>query len=347
MRLLIITQKLDKEDENLGAFYYWFELFAKRVDELFIIAGGVGEVNLPTNATVLSMGKEKGKWKLHRIFKFLVSFAKYYRKSDVVLFHQIPEFVLAAYPIMLFRRKKTVLWYAHGSVTTRLRLAEKMVDYVFTSSAEGFRLPSKKVIYVGQAINTDIFKPQQDEIEMADDVINLVSVGRISQVKDYEILIRACKILKDTWQNQWTLSIVGGPLLQKDKEYLESLKSLTKDSSLSSYINFLGSHKYSEIPKLLREHDIFINVSKTGSLDKAVFEAMACGLTVITSNEAYRPILPSKYFLEHSSPEFLAERIKSLAQEPRPNMVLRNIVVDNHSLDKTIGRILSILRSKD
>jgi glycosyltransferase involved in cell wall biosynthesis len=146
------------------------------------------------------------------------------------------------------------------------------------------------------------------------------------------------------WPNEWSLSIVGGPLLPRDFSYLESLKHLIAEKNLSSYINFLGPVGYSHIPALLQDHDIFVNVSGTGSLDKAVFEAMACGISILTANEAYRSIVPDAYFLEYTNPEFLAERIKQLSTETRPNMALRQIVLGHHSLDTTVVKIVSLLK---
>ena len=96
---------------------------------------------------------------------------------------------------------------------------------------------------------------------------------------------------------------------------------------------------YREMPAVYREHDIFISMSATGSVDKAVLEAMACGLTVIVANEAFRDILPARYFLERRDPKLLAERIRQLAGEPRPNLELRAIVEKNHSLPNTIQKI--------
>ena len=86
-----------------------------------------------------------------------------------------------------------------------------------------------------------------------------------------------------------------------------------------------------------------MSISRTGSLDKAVFEAMAVGLNVISANEAYRPVLPPPYFLEHVSPELLAERVKIVADLGRPNLKLREIVVKDHSLKNTIAKIFDVL----
>lgn len=344
MHLLIITQKVDKEDENLGAFYYWFERLSKEFDEVTIITSYIGKTDLAPHVKLYSLGKEKNTSRFFRIKTFFELFSYHYASCDAVFFHQIPEFVIASAPFLLSLKKRSVLWYAHKSVTLRLKIAEKCVDFIATSSPEGFRLPSKKVIYTGQAINTDLFMPRQPDGVRAEKNLRLITIGRISPIKNYEQIINACAVGAHIWPDTWSLSIVGGPLLPRDYAYLESLKHLIAEKNLSSHINFLGSAGYSQIPALLQDHDIFVNVSGTGSLDKAVFEAMSVGLSVLTANEAYRSIVPDAYFLDHIHPEFLAERIKQLSAEMRPNMALRHIVLDHHSLDTTIGKIVSFLK---
>ncbi|MDP3770462.1 MAG: glycosyltransferase family 4 protein [Candidatus Sungbacteria bacterium] len=345
MKLLVVTQKVDREDENLGAFYYWFEELAKKVEHLTIIASFVGKTDFPSNVTVCSLGKEQNAGRFRRLHMFFQLFSYHYAICDAVFFHQIPEFVIVASPFLLSLKKRSVLWYAHKSVTWRLTCAERLVDFIATSSEQGFRLPSKKVIYTGQAINTDLFTPKTlSPAHGSDNKLKLISVGRISPIKNYEQIINACAAGMSMWPHDWSLTIVGGPLLPRDHSYLESLKRLVEEKNMMSHIHFRGSAGYSEIPQLLRDANMFVNVSGTGSLDKAVFEAMACGLTVLTSNEAYRSIVPDRYFLEYTNPDFIAERIKQLNDEPRPNMELRTIVCERHSLEKTVYKILSLLR---
>lgn len=345
MKLLIVTQKVDREDENLGAFYYWFEELAKHVESMTIIASCVGKTDFAPNVAVYSLGKERNAGRFARLHSFFQLFSYHYAACDGVFFHQIPEFVIAASPFLLSLKKRSVFWYAHKSVTRRLKFAERLVDFIATSSEQGFRLPSKKVMYTGQAINTDLFTPKIEAvIGESDRKLKLISVGRISPIKNYEQIINACAAGMGIWPDAWSLTIIGGPLLPRDHRYLESLKQLVEEKNLSFHIYFRGPTGYSEIPQLLREADMFVNVSGTGSLDKAVFEAMSVGLTVLTSNEAYRAIVPERYFLEYIHPEFIAERIKQLSNEPRPNRQLRTIVLEHHSLEKTIHKILSLLQ---
>jgi len=73
MKLLIVTQKVDKNDDILGFFHGWIAEFAKHCEKITVIALGVGEYDLPRNVEVLSLGKEGGKSRL----KYILNFYKY------------------------------------------------------------------------------------------------------------------------------------------------------------------------------------------------------------------------------------------------------------------------------
>ncbi len=341
-KLVIVTQAVDRDDPNLGAFYYWFELLAQQGACITILAGRAGSHNLPANVKVRTFGTDMRFGRIGRLWKFWMLFSRHYANADAVLFHQIPEFVLAAWPFLIGKKGIVSLWYAHGAVSWRLRMAERMVDNIFTSSEAGFRIPSKKVFHLGQAINTEIFHPSS-KLQAPSSDLRMISVGRISPVKNYETLIQCGALLNDIWRHPWTLTIVGGPITSGDRAYLKKLQALVQEHKLDGRIHFVGERSYSEIAGMLREHDIFLNASKTGSLDKAVLEAMAVGLTVLTSNEGYRTILPPEYFLEDARADMFAERIQRLADKKRSNIALRDIVVRDHALVPTMERMARLL----
>lgn len=345
MKLLIVTQKVAKEDENLGFFHRWIEEFSRHCDQVTVIANEVRAHTAIPKVKIYSLGKERSRGRLRRFWNYWELFSYHYAHSDAVFFHMIPEFVVASFLFLRSLRKTSALWYVHKSTPGSLKLAEHMVDYVFTASPLSFRLPSKKVIYTGHAIDTSMFHPQSSGSRPLA-ALRLLALGRISPVKDYETIIRACKILQETWDQSWTLSIVGGPLLPRDQEYLRLLKKAVHDFGLERYVFFHGSRPYTETPAVYHDHDVFLSMSGTGSIDKVVLEAMASGLSVITANEAFERLLGPTYFLERRSPEFLAERIKVLAKENRPNLNLRKLVEEGHSLEKTISQITQYLNAK-
>lgn len=60
MRLLVVTQAVDKQDPVLGFFHRWLEEFAKHADQLIVICLREGTHSLPSNVRIYSLGKENG-----------------------------------------------------------------------------------------------------------------------------------------------------------------------------------------------------------------------------------------------------------------------------------------------
>src|SRR3989339_472442 len=309
MKLLIITQKVDINDDNLGSFHSWLEKLAEKAD-IFVIGNYVGKYDLPENVKVFSLGKEIGVGRLVKIFKYQWFLLKLLPRVNGVFFHMCPEYVLGAHLLPKIFRKKTLLWYTHKSVNWKLKLAEKSVDKIFTASKESFRLPSKKVEVTGHGIDLEKFKPAETKKDGSK--FKIISVGRISPVKNYEIIINATEILKNKNFN-FEIKIAGAPILESDKIYFEKLKEKIQEKKLSDRIKLVGpiSNKY--IAEFYQSGDLFINLSDTGSLDKAVLEAMACGLKILTSNEAFKNILPEENFTKNE-PNMIAEKIERLAK---------------------------------
>ena len=59
MKLLVITQKVDLDDEPMGFFVRWLEKLAGKVEKLYVICGSLGRYQLPANVEVYSTGREK------------------------------------------------------------------------------------------------------------------------------------------------------------------------------------------------------------------------------------------------------------------------------------------------
>src|SRR3989338_669213 len=143
MRLLIITQKVDEQDAVLGFMHGWVLEFARQAEKVSVICLEKGQVNLPENVQILSLGKERIKIKDLR-FKFgerLVytwRFVRYIvqnrREYDAVLVHMNPEYIVLGGLFWKLWDKTVILWYAHKSTPWHLRLALLFTDIVFTST---------------------------------------------------------------------------------------------------------------------------------------------------------------------------------------------------------------------
>lgn len=339
MKLIVITQKVDINDDNLGFFHHWLERIVSRLEKAYIICLAEGEHHLPSNTEVYSLGKEKGYAKLRQFIRLEKFLFKHLKEVDGVFIHMCPIYAVASFPLAKLFRKKLVMFYAHGSVSFYLRLAEKLVNDIVTSSLAGCRIKSKKIEVIGQGIDTELFKPK-DDLSVEQKNFRILSAGRISLVKDQETLVKAIDILvKQRNLKDIKLKIVGEPVSGDEEKYFIKLKKLIKDYDLEEHIEFLGGVAYLQMSKYYQEADIFVNTSYTGSLDKVVLEAMACGCLVLNCNEAYHEILPDKYLFKRKDSEDLAQKMANLINTGKDKS-LREIVVKHHNLDNLAERIV-------
>jgi glycosyltransferase involved in cell wall biosynthesis len=366
INLLIITQKVDLNDPVLGFFHGWLKEFAKHCNKLTVICLEKGDYELPENVKVLSLGKDGGESKA----KYLHKFYKYIRQEkdnyDSVFVHMNPIYVILGGLFWRSSGKKIALWYTHKSVDLKLKLAEKLSHIIFTASKESFRLNTRKLVVTGHGIDTEIFKPKDNQHTRLNEILdtkgvgdkfNIVSVGRISPVKNYEILIDAIKILSQDNANTG-LKIIGGPGTKDQKVYLEQLKKKVQDSGLSEVVEFVGEVTNKETVKYLQNADVFVNLSHTGSLDKAVLEAMACGLPVVTTNEGLKSTLGEGLVYTSDDPKGLALKIKYILRMPYKahdvsgisyrtekdrlaiGRVLRETIIEDHNLSRLISKLV-------
>ncbi len=338
MKLIIISQKVDLNDDNLSFFHLWLEKLSKKLEKVYVIGLAVGEYNLPDNVIVYSLGKEKGHSKLKQFFTLQKILLKHLKEVDGVFAHMCPIYGILSFPLAKLFKKKLIQWYAHGAVTFRSRLINVLACGLVTSSLSGFRMKSKKVKVIGQGIDTDKFRP--DPLSNRESNLNILSVGRISRIKDQITLVKALDILiNQKGIKNIEVKIIGSPIDADEKKYFRELKAFISEKNMEEYIRFLGGLPYNELPDYYQKAELVINISSTGSLDKVVLEAMASGCLVLTCNQAYNEILENKYRFQKGNDEELARKIFNL-KDSKQDKNLREIVVKNHSLDNLVEKIL-------
>ena len=367
MKLLILTQKVDINDDVLGFFHGWITEFAKHCEKITVICLQKGEYELPENVKVLSLGKEKFEirnleleiWKwLHcyivkllycwRFYKYIWQERKNY---DTVFVHMNPEYAVLGGILWKLWNKKILLWYVHRAVNLKLRIAEKLADIIFTASKESFCLHSKKLKIMGHGIDAGRFKIPDFKSQI-NKRFKIVYVGRISRIKNQELLIRAVDILVNL-KNIKGLEVdfAGSPTNYEDRKYLDKLKNLVKEKKLENFINFVGAIPNKKIAEIYNKADLSINLCPTGGVDKVVLESMACGVPVIVYNKAFVSMF-SEYkdelILNIDNEKELAKKIENIinmALKGREAMgkKLHQLVVKEYSLEKLINKIISLV----
>ena len=318
MRLLIVTQKVDENDDVLGFMHGWIAEFAKHCTNVIVICLQEGEHHLPENVKVLSLGKEKKHLRLHHLMRFYRYIWQERGNYDAVFVHMNPEYAILGGILWRLWHKKVLLWYTHKAVNWRLRLGALSATKIFTASKESFRLTSKKVEVVGHGIPVEAFADCPENAPTGR--LCLLAVGRNSPSKDFVTAIKAVEELRN----------------DKDLPVVEF--KIESDS------------KYGEMPLIYRNCHIMIHTSRTGSMDKVVLEALASGRIVATSSEAYASLANGelKGVMFHFSPGDYHELAKTIEEiylsgilKALPSQQGISYVQQNHNLHTLISKIIA------
>ncbi len=343
MRLLIITQKLDINDPILGFFHRWVEEFSKHCDKITVIALGVGEYNLPESVKVLSLGKETSPSR----FKYLWRLAKYLWQErnnyDTVFVHMNQEYVLLAGWWWQLTGKKIWFWRNHPKGSWLTRVAVKFSHRLFCTSPYSFTAQFKKTELMPAGIDTEKFSPDPSVIKNQQLILCL---GRISPVKKNEQLIAAIGKIKNNNPEIFDRLevLMVGDALPRDEGYLAGLKGLTDDLGLKDKIIFQPGLPNNLTRHLYNQSGVYVNMTPSGSLDKTVLEAMACGTLTVVSNKSFLGAIDNRLIFEESNSDSLVSTLSvvlnlSVGDKKTISENLRLFVVGNHSLRELIAKM--------
>lgn len=215
-----------------------------------------------------------------------------------------------------------------------------------------YQTSENKITVIPRGIDLELFNPKnvdetfienfKKEFNLKDKFI-VSSVGRVTQLKDYETFIKAIMLVKKEIPNIVGL-IVGG--VRSDKEdYLNSLKILVKELNLEENIIFTGSQ--SRIEQIYALSDVIISSSKKPeSFGRAVAEAICMNKPVIATNHGgVKDIIIENvngFFFEVGDDKKLADNIlKSRTLKFDGYSYISN----NFSLENMVNKTLEVYRN--
>jgi len=142
---------------------------------------------------------------------------------------------------------------------------------------------------------------------------NFIIAARQEKKKGTDKALRALAILKSK-NYDFNFDVVG------DGSYLPDLKELAKELGIEERVNFYGKISHDEVIRAMQNADIFVYpTTASEGFPKVVFEAMACGLPVITNPVSVLPQLIAEgggVLLKDDSPEFIADSIITILTDP-------------------------------
>ena len=286
------------------------------------------------NITIYKVGLHKKNlhfWRkievLEWLFKAQYHYRKMLRENNYDLAHAFFGFP-TAYLCLRSANKLPYIISLRGSDVpgkhARLKLDYKILAPLFKSiwkkasvliaCSQGLKdralqfMPSATIDVITNGIDLDMFHPAQND--KAQQELKLLTVGRLSVTKRFEMLIDAVEILHKAGRNLH-LTIAGGGAM------LDGLKQIVSQKKLSNIIDVKGRIESDLMPDLYRQNDIFVSASMQEGMSNAMLEAMASGLPIITTRcEGVDELIADNgIVVEQARPDAIADEIQKLADD--------------------------------
>lgn len=157
----------------------------------------------------------------------------------------------------------------------------KNVIWHATSSLEANEIKSKigDHITIGIANNVPFLPENISSIpNKTTGELNLLSVGRLAPIKNFDFLLEALAIVK----SKVILKIVGP---EEEENYSKKCRTLAEQLPANVHVDFLGGMSPVAINSLYSETHVFISASKNENFGHSIAEALGFGRPVIVSDK--------------------------------------------------------------
>ncbi|WP_075186308.1 glycosyltransferase family 4 protein [Teredinibacter haidensis] len=139
------------------------------------------------------------------------------------------------------------------------------------------RFPTNSITYIPNFVNESVPSCSREitrqSLELKDEIV-VISVGRLVNLKRFDLLIKAAEIVNTT--SNITFYIAGdGPLRSE-------LELQISNSKLKGKVILLGER--TDVINLLNAADIFVLASDTEGMSRSILEAMASALPIIATD---------------------------------------------------------------
>jgi glycosyltransferase involved in cell wall biosynthesis len=225
---------------------------------------------------------------------------------------------------------------------------------VLTAAPTTFPIVDPKVRAIGHGIDTAKFTPPAGP-RPTDRPFTFLTVGRIAPVKNLDRMIEAfADLRREIPEVPVRFVVVGRPMGDADIAYLNRLLVRRGQLALDDAMEFRGALPFEEVNKVYEEADCFVSVSETGGIDKAVLEAMSCGVVPLV-RPIYAPLIPEDLRSDLVVGEDVASLVAGMRRAlERPDgrqrvfaERLRVVVANDHSITRVcqvITEALEVLR---
>lgn len=180
-----------------------------------------------------------------------------------------------------------------------------------------------KIVVIEDRVNCDHFNPNVngDEIRKKLKITGkmIISIGSLIEIKGFDTLIDAAKIVLEFDKKIKFIIIGEGPLKEK-------LVKKTKDLGIEKNIEFIGKIPTKDMPLYYAASDLVVHPSYTEAMGRVILEAQSCGKALIANKVG-------------GIPEAVMEK-SALLIEPKNSILLSKTIIKllrDDELRKSMG----------
>jgi glycosyltransferase involved in cell wall biosynthesis len=261
-------------------------------------------------------------------------------------------------------RKRCFFWYCsvYHNRSLKIILSLKLASRILTCSekikhiyAHSFGINSAKIFNIGHGIRMEKFCKtvntnlliQRDDISKP---FTIVSVARISPVKEWEKIVFAANQIREKKNNIKVMAVGSPPAFSTSRIYFNRIKKLIKDLKLDDVWQFVGSVPNDTLINFYREADVVI---LPGYAYKTILESLAAGKITLFEKKSASLIFPPDVFRKIDILTFtdylsLSQRLLALLNNKKPFIeatnYLSNFVIREFSVEQYVSKILRLAR---
>jgi glycosyltransferase involved in cell wall biosynthesis len=345
MKLFVFNLETDLDSKVLSAAHDWVETFALHFEEVSVFSTHVGRFEFQSNVRVKEVGGGNFTRRLIAIYRIFLAYAQIFkhRKDSAVFHHMSPRTALILGPFVKAIGVPQGLWYSHSYASPSLRLSEKLMSHIYSSTAEALPISTRKAVFVGHGINIARFETV--DISKSRNDLSVISVGRIVPIKHLEEIaeLNDLEIQSETKKIQITLI---GP--QPDRFYVEHLRNLY--NNLGIQLNVFPAVSYNLVAQHLGNNQFFFTGTPK-SVDKAAIEAAIAGCFILSVHASTLETTGMFEVWKHlglNPPTLISEQVKLIqmldaTEIKQARNVLRSAAISRNDLRHTVLKITRTL----
>lgn len=276
----------------------------------------------------------------------------------VGLIRRKPVFVVVGgNEALLTRDSISGQYFGYGAFSFFKKLAVKFVLAKCTrviavsnfSKLELEKVTSSDIEVIPNAVDLELFDNQFKNVSLLNTEVKFITVCRLDckpvQIKRLDNLITAFSEIANSVPNA-SLSIVGA----FGNDY-KRLLQLTIDLNVHDKISFVGMVPNLDMPKLLLEHNCYIQLSDVETFGVAVVEAAALLLPLILSRRGALPEVTSDMamFVDHNDVHDIARALRNFSEGSYPfelsnRRKLRQYISSRYSYESRKDRLAELFK---